>query len=106
MDKYKIIIVSALILSLISIGLGVKSTMDITEGEWVCIAQKCVRYIEGEEWVAQNCKPTGPNNEMICEFMIEDNVFNVPLSGIGNLSAMQSCGEYVCDSEVYVRRVS
>ena len=67
------------------------------------MSQKCDSLIEGDEWVAQNCKPTGPNNEMICEFMIDNNVFNVPLSGV-NISNMQSCQEYTCDSEVYIRR--
>ena len=74
-----------------------------SDGEWLCISQKCVDFIEGEEWVSQNCKPTGQSNEMMCEFMIENNVFTVPLSGV-NISNMQSCKEYTCDSEVYVRR--
>lgn len=40
------------------------------ESEWVCLAQECVEYATGEEWVSQNCNPEGENNEMICKFYI------------------------------------
>lgn len=103
MDKYKIFITLALLISLASLAVGGVYTMKFKGGEWICISQKCNSYIEGEEWVAQNCKPTGPDNTMICEFMIDNNVFSVPLSGV-NISSMISCKEYTCDSEVYIRR--
>jgi len=104
MEKNQILVILALGLSLISLILGGVYTMKISGGEWTCITQKCQEFITGEAWVAQNCKPTGPDNQMICKFMIEDNVFSVPLSGISNLSAMESCAKYTCDSEVYIRR--
>lgn len=105
MDLYKIFITLALLISLISLGLGVNSMIKFNGGEWICVTQKCPQenIITGEAWVNQNCKPTGPNNEMICEFKIDNDVFNVPLSGISNLSAMESCSQYVCDKQVYVR---
>lgn len=103
MDKYKLICILAIIISLISIGLGVNQTMKFNSGEWLCISERCAEIVEGQEWVQQNCNPTGPSNEMICEFRLGEDVFNVPLSGI-NISNMQGCTRYECDSEVFVRR--
>ena len=104
MDKYKIFIILAFLISLVSLGLGVTYMLKFTGGEWICITQKCQEFVTGDAWVAQNCKPTGLDNQMICEFKIDNDVFNVPLSGISNLSAMESCAKYTCDSEVYIRR--
>lgn len=106
MDLFKILTVLAIIVGGISLILGYLNYSNFNNGEWTCITKKCPdeNKITGEEWVAQNCKPTEPDNQMICEFQIGSDVFNVPLSGI-NISQMQSCKQYTCDSEVYVRRV-
>ena len=72
-------------------------------GEWTCIAQKCTKYVTGDEWVKENCKPVGANYEMICEFTYQGEAFSVPLKGITDISNMESCVEYTCDSEVYIR---
>lgn len=88
---------------IIGLALTIITFLSIKGGQWVCVTNKCVSYVEGEEWVAQNCKPSGDNNEMICEFMYQDQAFRVPLSGI-NKSSMRSCAEYTCDYEAYVRR--
>lgn len=90
-------IVLALILSLA----GIYSFVKLNEGEWVCIAQECSSYAEGDSWVKQNCNLN--NNEMICEFQLEGQNFRVPLSGV-NVSRMISCAEYECVSEVFIRR--
>jgi len=72
-------------------------------GEWTCIAEQCVEYAEGDDWVKQNCALQG--SEMICEFTLQGQNFRVPLSGV-NVSNMISCNVYECTSEVLVRKMT
>jgi len=95
------LIISGIIVSLILSIAGIYSFIKTNDGEWVCISQRCISYAEGDEWVKQNCKLEV--NTMICEFAYQGQNFRVPLSGV-NVSAMISCAEYECDSEVFVRR--
>lgn len=95
------LMIAGIIVALILAVVGIYSFTKINDGEWVCIAQECSSYAEGDSWVKQNCNLN--NNEMICEFQLEGQNFRVPLSGV-NVSRMISCDEYECVSEVFVRR--
>lgn len=97
MNKYILIGVS--ILALLVIGIVGMNTYKLMNSEWTCIAQECVEFAEGDDWVKQNCNHQ--NGEMICSFEYEGEAFSVPLSGL-NISNMISCKEYKCASMVLV----
>lgn len=96
------LMIAGIIVAIILTAAGIYSFIKINGGEWICIAQKCSLYFEGEDWVKQNCKLI--NNEMICEFQFQyqEQKFRIPLSGI-NVSDMISCGKYECVTEAFVR---
>ena len=62
-------------------------------GEWTCIAETCVEFAIGDDWVKDNCRLEG--NEMSCEFGYEGQDYKMPLSQI-NVSNMVSCKRYEC----------
>ncbi len=97
--KEKLIIVGIIVALILSVA-GIYTFIKINEGKWVCIAQECSLYLEGDDWVKQNCKLD--NNEMICEFQYEGQKFRIPLNGV-NVSDMIRCGGYTCVSEVFIR---
>lgn len=102
MEKYKGLIIVTLIIAIIGLVLGGISMIKSKGGEWVCVAEKCEKTVTGDEWVEQNCHPE--EGDMVCEFQYQGQNFKVPLSGV-NSSSMESCSEYSCDSEVYIRRL-
>ena len=69
-----------IVLALIFSMAGIYSFIKLNDGEWVCIAQECSSYLEGDSWVKQNCNLN--NNEMICEFEYQEQNFIIPLSKI------------------------
>ena len=77
---------------------------NITEGaEWVCIAQVCIAYDYGDDWIVANCRPKGEDKTLMCNITGTDSkLYNAPLSII-NMSNVKSCREYACATEVYVR---
>jgi len=103
MNKKTLITIFISILIVIGLVLAINNTVKLKDSEWVCISQRCNEFVTGEDWANQNCK-LGDGRQMICEFEIEGQKIRVPLSGIENLSAMKSCLEYQCDSEVIIRR--
>jgi len=79
---------------------------NITEGaEWVCIAQVCVDYAVGDDWIVDNCRPEGENKTLMCKLIGTDKKeYKAPLSIINLSNAnVRSCREYACAAEVYVR---
>jgi len=73
-------------------------------GEWVCIAQTCVDWAYGDDWVTNNCRPQKNSNitDLVCTVVIRDETYNAPLS-ILNISNLRSCNEYRCVTEVFVK---
>ena len=73
-------------------------------GEWVCIAQTCVDWAYGDDWVTNNCRPQTNGNvtELVCSVVMNDKTYNAPLS-ILNISTLRSCNEYKCVTEVFVK---
>jgi len=77
---------------------------NITEGaEWVCIAEACVDFAYGDDWIVDNCRPEGEDKTLMCKLTGTDKKeYKAPLSII-NMSNVRSCKEYACVTEVYVR---
>lgn len=93
------------LLILIPTILSIISLAKSFEGEWVCITKTCVDWIEGDEWIAKNCRPEGDNPQLVCNLTIDGKDYKAPL-GIINISNVKDCGQYQCVNEVYVRRNS
>ena len=70
----------------------------IYDSEWVCLAQECVDFVTGDEWVKENCRPD-ENNEMVCSFFVPSVNQDVTMSMRNiNISNMVSCKTYECSS--------
>jgi hypothetical protein len=99
--------------------LGVTNTMKINEmqdqtteqrdlftalngGEWVCVAEKCVEWAQGDQWIADNCLPSDSQGERQCTLTVDGMEYRAPLSII-NLSIVKSCHRKECAGQVYVK---
>ena len=89
------------ILLTIALFLSVYNFIETKNGEWACIAQQCLEYASGEEWVNQNCVIS--NGEPICKFTYNNQDYELPLNQIES-DKMVSCKKSECAVEVYVRR--
>jgi len=79
-----------------------KSYTILKDGEWTCVAQQCTDWAYGDDWIVENCRPTGENKSLVCGIEINNQKYNAPLSMI-NLSSVKSCREYQCLTEVYIK---
>ena len=70
-------------------------------GEWVCIAESCSEWVEGEAWANHFCSLK--NNSLMCEVTIEGDEYVLPIERF-NISSMKSCIKKSCVTEVYVRK--
>jgi len=100
-DKKRAMVVGAILVLALTIGVSANSYNTLRGGEWLCIAQQCTDWLEGDDWVTQNCRPE--NNTLMCQVLTSDNhEVSVPLSSI-NTSQVRSCNQYSCVAEIYVR---
>lgn len=74
----------------------------IPKGEWTCIAQKCVKWLEGDEWVAHYCKVNENKTGMVCKITINDKVYEIPLSRL-DINNVKSCAQNECVVGVFVK---
>jgi len=89
---------------IIAILLGVHSASKLVGGEWTCIAKTCNEWAYGDDWITDNCRPEGEENNktLMCTVSLEGELIKVPLDNI-NVSLVKSCREFVCVTEVYVK---
>ena len=99
--KHINIIIGCLILLVLSLSLfNFIKTLGYKE---VCIANKCVEWAYGDDWVKDNCHLNNESKYDYCPITIEGNSYNVALQSI-NISQMKSCREYVCATKIYVKQ--
>jgi hypothetical protein len=91
-----------IIVSLIALVLAFKTHKSLGDGEWVCIAEECVEWAYGNDWVKENCAPFGENKTMRCDITVDGKAYLAPLSVI-NLSNVKSCKEYKCVTEIMIK---
>jgi hypothetical protein len=96
-NKIRVALVFAIFVSLVLASYGFAKTVG---GEWKCIAQDCVEWATGDEWVEQNCKYL--EGDHVCDFMYEGKPYRVPLKDI-NVSRMVSCKQYECSTRVLMK---
>lgn len=99
MKKSMLLIIVLLFISCI---LSVMALFNSIQGEWICIATKCVESVSGDDWVSWFCRPNENRTDMICRFSINENNYEVPLSQI-NPENFKSCLREVCMVDVYVK---
>jgi len=73
------------------------------EGEWICIAKKCDKWVRGDEWVSQFCRPNENKTDMVCSLVIENKQYNIPLSQLDTTNA-SACVSDICMVEVKVKQ--
>lgn len=103
MNTIGIVVIIGLVIAL---GLGGFAFYQTFNAEWVCIADECISYATGSEWISNNCRPkgTGENTSLFCDIEYGGTTYNVALSLV-NLShpAVRSCNEYVCSRQVFIK---
>ena len=95
------------------IGKNIIGTMVHLEGsEWRCAGSECLEWVTGDEWVADNCRPTGKDNKMMCSMVtgginvggvrMGGEVIDYPLSEI-DTSKVKSCRQSVCGGYLLIK---
>jgi len=69
---------------------------------WVCVAETCIDWAEGNEWIVDNCRPQGENITLYCNITVQDKTYYAPLS-IVNLTNVRSCRHYECIKQVLIK---
>lgn len=88
--------------ALIALILSVINFMD--RGQWVCVAQDCVEWAYGDDWITDNCRPKGEgaDTNLWCKIKVNDVERGYPLEAF-NLSSVKSCRKRGCVTQVYAR---
>ena len=87
-------------LILISVAFSTHTFVNLSGGEWVCIAKQCDEWLEGDEWITKNCRPL--NNTLMCEIEYQGQKYKVPLTEI-DTENVKSCNHYACVAKIYIR---
>lgn len=89
---------------LLSLGLGLYNTKKLNSMEPVCIAQECMDWATGKEWVADNCWPEGEDKTMLCNLVYQNQGYVIALSEIDiDDPSIKSCRDWQCSVAVYVK---
>jgi len=104
-DKTIRIIVGILFIIIISLSASsvyayLRFNQFIEGGEWTCIAEECVEYVTGDEWVKEFCYEE--NEVQVCKFIYQEEEYKMLLSQL-NISKMGGCKTYKCSTKVYLK---
>ena len=89
------VVVLSLIISIIAL-------YNSFQGEWVCMGNKCLKEVKGDEWVTNFCRPNVDKTDMICKFNIDNKNYEIPLSKLDS-DSFKTCMEYECAVKVKVK---
>ena len=110
MEKLGIVVIILLLMCLGATGFNFYKTY---QGQWVYIGELCIETATGDDWIGDNCRPElyEGQNQLICNFTINNNKYRSQLSTILNMSeenkktVMESCREYSPVTSVYVKTI-
>ncbi len=92
---------------LLVVFMSVFGFVKVFNGKWVCIAQTCDKWIYGDDWITENCRPddVGGERKLVCKLTVNEKDYGIPLNLV-NISNVKSCSEYKCTAKVFVKGLS
>jgi hypothetical protein len=74
--------------------------MITSNSEWKCIAEQCVEYLSGDDWVDRYCKVR--EGKVLCEITYQGQQIELPIENI-EVDKIKECSKYKCVSEVLIK---
>jgi len=72
----------------------------------VCITQRCNKFVQGDEWISQFCRPEGEDDGLVCKVIYNNEEWKVPLTKLKeqmNITSIRGCANYICDAEILIK---
>lgn len=94
------------LLVVLAVVLSVINFADTHSGQWVCVAQDCVEWAAGDQWISDNCRPQGEgvDTKLWCKIMVNDEERSYPLE-MFNMTNVRSCRKRGCVTQVYAKSI-
>jgi len=93
----KYLVITAIILSVVSMGVSAYLTNRIGGGKWVCQEERCVEFTQSVEWMEQHCGTLPDSDMVVCT--IEDE------NGIHIVTVDKFCKKTECNLKGYMKVV-